>query len=275
MRAVAFLVAIGFATSLLSGCAGQGAAQLPVDPSDPCGQDRAALAQSRTYFTDQIVTGAVTGGAIGAIGGALIGAATGGGRGAAIGALAGGATGALVGGSAAYYNTMQERYQDTATLARGINADLQRESAEMDHVNASFARLRECRFSVAQRIKYEVRTGRMSRDAAVSALAFQRGMFAQEIQVARSYGVNMAKRDEQFATAANQLQQQGGYTPPSTGGRSTRYHHPAPTLTQQVVTNATESIPEKRTAFVDSVDQAEQRSKVAFNLDAAGTGGAS
>ncbi|HKM63831.1 MAG TPA: hypothetical protein VJY39_15205, partial [Acidisphaera sp.] len=40
------------------------------------------------------------------------------------------------------------------------------------------------------------------------------------------------------------------------------------TPTQQAVASATQTIPEKRSSFAQSVDQAAQKSQVAFNLDA-------
>jgi hypothetical protein len=285
-RAAAALLALGFSAGDLGGCASHsGNIALAIDPSDPCGQLRNDLSQSRTYFTDQIVTGAVTGGALGAIGGALIGGATGGGRGALAGALVGGAAGAIAGGASAYYSTMADRYHDQATLARSINSDLDRESAQMDHVNATFARLRECRFGVAQQVKYQVRTGQVPRSAAISTLDFQRTMFTQEIEVARAYGVNMQKRDDEFRVAAEKLNGPSGSSYGSSGGTYTtgayttaggpgngprRRPSPASSPTQQVVTNATETIPEKRRSFVASVDDASKRSQVAFNIDAAG-----
>jgi hypothetical protein len=264
-RAAAALMVFSLAASPLAGCApGQGNIALGVDASDPCGQQRADFSQSKTYFTDQIVAGATTGGVLGAVGGALIGGASGGSRGALIGALAGGAAGAVAGGASAYYSTMADRYADQATLARSINNDLDREAAQMDHVNAAFARLRECRFTVAQQTKAAVRMGQMPRAAAVATLDYQRQLFAQEIEVARAYGVNMQKRDDEFRVAAEQVQKSDpAYAPP-------RPRAPALTPAQQVVASATETIPEKRRSFSASVDDAARRSQTAFNIDAAG-----
>ena len=279
-RAAAVLIALGFAAGELTGCTnvGGGNVELAADPSDPCNQYRVQFAQSKTFFTDQIVSGALTGGAIGAAGGALIGGASGGGRGALIGALAGGAAGVLVGGSSAYYRNMQQHARDQAELARGINSDLNREITELDHVNATFARLRECRFRTAQQIKYEVRTGQMPRPAAIEALDAQRRLFDQEIAVARQYGATMQKRDEQFQVAADNLAKRDpNYVPPAsyeTGAvtRTSRTTHRVTsstmTPTQQAVANATQTIPEKRSSFTASVDDAAQKSQVAFNVDA-------
>jgi hypothetical protein len=281
-RAAAAFIALGFATGQLAGCTnvGGGNVELAVDPGDPCGQYRAQFAQSKTFFTDQIVSGAVTGGAVGALGGALIGGLTGGGRGALIGALAGGAAGAIAGGTSAYYQNMQQHAHDQSELARGINSDLDREITELDHVNATFASLRECRFNVAQQVKYQVRTGQISRPAAVTTLDFERRMFDQEIAVARQYGATMQKRDDQFQVAADNLAKNDpNYVPPPNTAvvTTTRTTHvttthrtaQAPlTPSQQAVASATQTIPEKRSSFTQSVDDAATKSQVAFNLDA-------
>ena len=286
-RAAAALIALGFATGQLAGCAnvGGGNVELTVSPDDPCGQYRAEFAQSKTYFTDKIVSAALTGGLVGAVGGAAVGAAAGGGRGAAIGAIVGLAAGALAGGTSAYYKNMAEHARDQAELARGINYDLNREVYQLDHVNATFAQLRECRFHVAQQIKYEVRTGQMSRPAAVDALARQRALFDQEVAVARQYGASMQKRDEQFQVAADNLAKNdpnyrpppphyaGGYaaggttttTTTRTRGRTTT--SPSLSPSQQAVASATETIPEKRSSFASAVDDASTKSQVAFNID--------
>jgi outer membrane lipoprotein SlyB len=289
-RAAAALMAVTLAAGQLAGCANQGGnVQLVVDPADPCGQQRAALGEARTHFQDEIVAGAVQGGVMGAVGGALLGGLTGGGRGAIQGALLGGATGALVGGTSAYYKAKAEQYHDQITLARSMNADLQTESTEMDHVNASFARLRSCRFRVARDIKIQMRAGQVQRDAAIQTLEYQHRMFDQEIQVARSYGVNMEKRDNEYIAAANDLARNdpsyaassGGTAAASTATATTTTsstHHTtakpaASSGTQQVLTNATETIPEKRKAFVSSVDDAAKSSQVAFNVDSPAQGG--
>src|SRR5471032_1620462 len=112
-------------------------AQLASDPGDPCQAERAAFAGSKTYFQDQVASGALTGAAVGAGLGALTGlAATGNLRGALIGGLAGGAVGGIAGGTSAYYNTLAERARDQNELAYNMNQDLARESQEIDHTAA-------------------------------------------------------------------------------------------------------------------------------------------
>jgi outer membrane lipoprotein SlyB len=262
-------LALTLAGASLAGCAGPGGTamggggQLAAVPGDPCVNERQAFGRSQTYFQDRIVAGAVTGGAVGAGTGALIGGLAGGWRGAGIGALSGLAVGAVAGGTSAYYSTMAERYQDQETLAQAINSDLQRESQEMDHVIASFARLRECRFNVARSIRQQVRARAMPRPVARDQLIYQRDRFMEELALADTYRINMGKRDQEFQAAAAQLNQQP--TAPVEASSSARAAAPAPT--RQVQIAATETVPEKRSAFANTISSARGEGQAAFNVD--------
>ena len=278
-RRIAGLLALTLAGASLTGCAGgpgggiNSGSQLAAAPGDPCGNDRVAFGRSQTYFSDRIATGAITGGAIGAGTGALIGGLAGGWRGAGIGALAGLATGAVAGGVSSYYSTMAERYQDQETLAQAINSDLQRESQEMDHVIATFARLRECRLNVARSVRQQVRAQAMPRQVAREQLIYQRDQFQQELALADTYRINMGKRDQEFQSAAQSLDQRyqaapggGGYAQ-ATPGRATSSPRVAAPQARQVVVAATETVPEKRGAFANSITAARAESQAAFNVD--------
>jgi len=244
-----------------------GGGQLAAVPGDPCANERQAFGRSETYFQDRIVAGAVTGGAIGAGTGALVGGLAGGWRGAGIGALSGLAVGAVAGGVSSYYSTMAERYQDQATLAQAINTDLQRESQEMDHVIASFARLRECRLNVARTVRQQVRAGAMPRPAAREALIFERDRFMEELALADRYRIAMGKRDQEFQAAAAQLSQQpAAPVEASSSARTARAATPAAPARQAQLA-ATETVPEKRSAFVNSINAARGETQAAFNVD--------
>lgn len=265
---------LGLAGFSLNGCAGGAAIggltplgdlvmnelrDLKVDPADSCGTQRAAFAESKSFFTERIVEGAVVGGLIGAAGGAAIGALTGGaGTGALIGAGAGTVTGALYG----YYSTMSEQHKDRETLARAMNADLVKESQQIDRATATFARLRECRFAVAAKVKADARAGRLPREEAGKSLKYQSDRFGEEMRLARHYGVNMQKRGDEFRDAAESLQRSDPTLTATRRGRTPGH---------QVLAAATETVPEKRSSFVSTLNAAEQRSKVAFNLDATAT----
>jgi hypothetical protein len=250
----------------LAGCqtppTGPGAS-LGMDATDPCQADRAAFASSKTYFQDQIVTGAVTGAAAGALGGALIGGlATGSWRGAGFGALAGGATGAFVGGTSAYYNTLAERARDQNELAYDMNQDLARESQEIDHTAATFGRLRACRFAQARYVKDQARHHEIDRQTALARIAYHRDKFDEELRIAHEFGLTMAKRSQQFQQAANELRTR----PPTTSQGAPAAAAP-PARIAQVDKAAAVSVPEKRASYDSTVASAERNSKAAFDLD--------
>ena len=234
-----------------------------MDRSDPCGNERAAFAGSKTYFQDQIATGAATGAGVGAVGGALTGlAATGNLRGALLGGLAGGVLGGVVGGTSAYYNTLSERAQDQDQLANDMNQDLARESQEIDHTAATFSRLRQCRFAQAWIVKTQARAHAVDRPTAIAQIAYHRDKFNEELNIAHEFGLTMAKRSQEFQQAANELRTRPPVTPQ--GAPAARA---APARVAQVDKAASVSVPEKRESFDRSVASAQTSSKAAFDLD--------
>jgi hypothetical protein len=238
-------------------------AQLAMDQSDPCTNERAAFAGSKTYFQDKIATGALTGAAAGALGGALIGGlATGNWRGAGIGALAGGATGAVVGGTSAYYNTLAERARDQNELAYAMNADLTRESQEIDHTAATFGRLRACRFYQAQSIKVQARSHALDRPTGLARIAYHRDKFDEELRIAHEFGLTMARRSQEFQQAANDLR-----TRPPVATQGAVATRAAPARIAQVDRAASVSVPEKRASYDQTVAAAEKNKQAAFDLD--------
>jgi hypothetical protein len=271
-RSIATVTALALTATQLGGCAAGLVAggmtplgeallhsmrDLTVDPNDSCASERAVFAEARGFFTAHVLEGAILGGVAGAAGGAVIGAMTGG---VGTGALIGLGAGALVGGAVGYYATMSERNKDQETLARAINADLTKEGQQIDRTTATFARLRECRFGRAAAIRAQLRAGRLSRPDAEAQLKYQSDRFNEEVTLAREYGVNMQKRGDEFRDAAENMQRND----PSLSARVARARR---TSAQQVVANATETVPEKRSSFVAQVNSAEARGKVAFNLD--------
>jgi len=272
-HAIASVAMLGMASLSLGGCAAGAIGgltplgdmimkemrDLKVDPNDPCAPQRAEFAESKSFFTERIVEGAVMGGLIGAAGGAAIGAMTGG---AATGAMIGAGAGTLTGALYGYWSTMNQQHKDQETLARAINADLIREGQQIDRTTATFARLRECRFAKAASIKAELRAGKIDRAAAQVALKYEADRFGEEMRLARDYGINMQKRGDEFRDAAENLQRQDPALTAAPARRAT-----ARTPGQQVMAGATETVPEKRSSFIATVNQAEQRSKVAFALD--------
>lgn len=273
-RPLAGFVVIALLGGSLAGCAGgpgggiNSGSDLAAVPGDNCGQQRYDFGRSQTYFSDQIATGAITGAAVGAGTGALIGGLAGGWRGAGIGALAGLATGAVAGGVNSYYGTMAERYQDQATLAQAINSDLTREAQETERVTATFARLRECRLAQAQSIRQQVRARGLPRPMARQQLIFQRDRFAEELGLADRYRVAMQKRDQEFQSAAQSLNQSDpSANASSSAGRPRVASVGSAPSARQVSVAATETVPEKRNAFAATIASARTQTQVAFNVD--------
>lgn len=272
-RPLAGVLALALMGGALTGCAGgpgggiNSGSELSAVPGDPCGQQRYEFGRSQTYFSDKIATGAITGGAIGAGTGALIGGLAGGWRGAGIGAVAGLATGAIAGGVNSYYSTMAERYQDQATLAQAINSDLTREAQETERVTATFARLRECRLAQAQSIRQQVRARVMPRPAARDQLIFQRDRFLEELALADRYRVAMQKRDQEFQSAAQSLNQSDPSASAASSAAAARPRVANAAPSRQVVVAATETVPEKRNAFAASIASARTQTQAAFNVD--------
>jgi hypothetical protein len=230
---------------------GQQPLALAIDPADTCGPQRADFAKSKTYFSDQIIAGVATGAVIGAAGGLVVGLITH--TNIAASTAAGAGLGAAAGGAASYSQVMAERSKDQAELARNVNGDLVKEGDEIDHSIASFARLRECRFYEAARIKSEARAHRLERTAAIAQLGYQRDRFDEEIALAHQYGVAMAKRGTEFQDAATTIGQNSS---------------PENAATVRLVkAEAAVEIPEKRRSFDRTIVAAEKSSKPAFDID--------
>ena len=259
---VVVMLAVVAIVPLVSGCApgtgGMPAAPiLVVAPEDVCGKERGDFAKSKTYFTDQIVTGIGTG--------AVLGTVLGGAAGlvlhvnpvktAAIGA----GVGAAVGGISSYSQVMVEKHKDEAELARSVNDDLTKEGQEIDRTTATFARLRACRFQQATYIKTQVRRRAMDRTTAMQQLSFQKGWFDQELDLAKTYRISMEKRGEEFKDAANTIKDQAQAD--AAKAQAAAYE------AQAVQQAASVSIPNKRASFDNSIASAVAGSEIAFNLD--------
>ena len=253
----------------LAGCQGPTGpgASLAADASDPCQRQRSDFAGSKTYFQDKVVSSAATGAAVGAGLGALTGlAATGNLRGALIGGLAGAAVGGVAGAGSAYYSNLAEHSRDQNELAYSMNQDLARETQEIDHTTATFARLRECRFAQAQFVKNQAKAHVLDRPTALARIGYHRTKFDEEIRIAHEFGLTMANRNQQFQQAANELK-----TRPPVAAQGVVATRAAPTRVAAVDKAASVSVPEKRVSYDRTVASAERSSKAAFDLDSTAT----
>jgi outer membrane lipoprotein SlyB len=196
-------VAIATSAALLAGCVTTRESRIGADDgSDACRPQLVALDSTGDYFAEDIIRGA----AIGAVGGAALGvlvAAASGGRGgdlatgAAIGAVAGGAAGAASG----YFAARQQQASDQAALNRSIAGDLAAENAQLDRTQVAFNQLMDCRFGTAQRIRADLRSGRITRPQAEAAMADIRARTQRDIQTAQNINGRITQRGAEFDTA--------------------------------------------------------------------------
>jgi hypothetical protein len=109
-------------------------------------------------------------------------------------------------------------------------------------------------------------------------LTRQKSLFGQEVDLAQQYGVSMQKRDEEFRQAIASLQpQQQQQLVAAQNPESLIVPEPSsvrgvrPGISQhapRAMIAMTETIPEKRNGFVNSVNAAREEAVVAFNIDA-------
>lgn len=193
------LVIVGFC--LLSGCSTMNVSQ--DDKNDLCYTSRNELRQSEHYYAESIVQGAAVGGAAGAGLGALTAVISGGDIGTA--ALIGGLSGAVAGGVGGYYLAKQKDISDEQSLATSVRSDILAENGEIDRTAVAFARLRDCRFAAAERIKSEYKSARITRDTAVKQLGELKLQFDEDIKISQELGLKMGNRLTEFQDANNKI----------------------------------------------------------------------
>ena len=197
-RAVAVITSV----AMLAACTTRDARIGGDDGSDACRTQVVALDSTGNFFGESIIRGA----AIGAVGGAILGgliAAASGRRGsnvaagAAIGAVAGG----VAGGTTGYLQARQQQATDQASLDRTIANDLAAENAQIDRTQIAFNQLMDCRFGTAQRLREDLRAGRIARPQAENAMANLRAQTQRDVQLAQTINGRITERGAQFDTA--------------------------------------------------------------------------
>jgi len=173
------------------------------DKNDLCYTSRNELRQSEHYYAESIVQGAAVGGAAGAGLGALTAVISGGDIGTA--ALIGGLSGAVAGGVGGYYLAKQKDISDEQSLATSVRSDILAENGEIDRTAVAFARLRDCRFAAAERIKSEYKSARITRDTAVKQLGELKLQFDEDIKISQELGLKMGNRLTEFQDANNKI----------------------------------------------------------------------
>lgn len=196
-------IAVVTAAAMLAGCVSTQASRIGVDDgSDVCRTYVVQLDSTGDFYAEDILRGAAVGAGTGALAGGLIAAATG--RrgtdvlaGAAIGALAGG----LIGGTAGYLQARQRQAQDQAQLMMAVGGDLQTENAQLDRTQIAFNQLVDCRVNAANRIRADVRAGRMTHNQGLALMGYQRQLMQRDVALARQINSKIGTRGAEFDTA--------------------------------------------------------------------------
>lgn len=192
---------------MLAGCVTTQAGRIGADDGrDACRAQVVALDSTGNFFGESIIRGAAIGAVSGALLGGLIAAASGqrGGNiaaGAAIGAVGG----AAVGGTAGYFSARQQQAQDQAALNMAIANDLAAENAQLDRTQIAFNQLMDCRFGNAQRIRADLRAGRLTQAQAEAMMGDVRSRTQRDIQLAQTINGEIGRRGAEFDTAFDQV----------------------------------------------------------------------
>lgn len=191
------------AAVMLAGCVSTQAGRIGVDDGrDACRAYVVQLDSTGDFYGEDILRGAAIGAGTGAIAGGLLAAATG--RrgtdilaGAAIGALAGG----VVGGVGGYIAARQRQAQDQGGLVQAVGGDLRNENRQLDATQLAFNQLVDCRVNAANRIRADVRSGRMSRDQGMALMTYQRDLMRRDVALAQQINQKIGTRGGEFDTA--------------------------------------------------------------------------
>lgn len=186
------------ATLILPGCSTQGQRIGSDDGSDVCRRELVALDSTGDYFAEDIVKGALIGGVAGGAIGVLAGKSS---KDALIGALAG----ATAGAAAGYLKARQDQAQDQASLYLSVSNDIRRENASIDKTQLAFNQLLDCRQRSADRIKADLRSGRITRPMAEVQIEDVRRRRVNDLSVAHTINQRIQDRASNFEIAANQV----------------------------------------------------------------------
>lgn len=255
LAAITGLLLLGACSSLPnpSGMMGSGllgSATLAPQAGDPCASERAAFANSQSYFSADIVSGTMMGGVESMFTGAVSRMASGSTGNVTLGL----AQDAFSGARAGYLSAIASHSGNEQEMLKQMSSDLGRENEQVDKLHGSFERLQSCRFQQARLIKTRARSGQLTTAQAREELGTERRLFEEELAMARKSGNNMESRDEQFQYASEEVNRSGA-TPAASA------------QTKHAVTVASATLPRKRDAYVTAVSDAEVRSKDALGDD--------
>jgi hypothetical protein len=228
-----FRLVVALALCLTQGCTAQTDRIGRDDGTDVCRPQRVALDETGNYFAQDVIAGAVVGAAAGGLVGLLAGRDT---RSALLGAVAGGAVGA----AGAYWRARQQQYSDQATLYRTMSSDIRRDNQYIDRTQYAFNGLVACRQMEADRVRADVRSGRMTRPQGQAVMAVIRQRSIEDLRIASTISGRIQGRSADFEFANAQVNPSyrptsAAATPSQRPARSTaQYNAPGGTSAPEV-----------------------------------------
>lgn len=176
-----------------------------VSADDGCSQFRVTIAEARETDIQRQAQGA----GVGALFGAVIGAAVADSRGQnrTRGAIIGAGLGGLAGLSATYYQQLQERATDQATLLATVNSDAGRELGLITRTGQATQALRACRQQELRALAASVRSGATSAQEGRRQLARIKSRLQADNQVVSAAFNGIGQRVDAYVDATSQAGQ--------------------------------------------------------------------
>ena len=100
---------------------------------------------------------------------------------------------------------LDTHYNDFAALNMAIANDLAAENAQLDRTQIAFNQLMDCRFGNAQRIRADLRAGRLTQAQAEAMMGDVRSRTQRDIQLAQTINGEIGRRGAEFDTAFDQV----------------------------------------------------------------------
>ncbi|WP_189047255.1 hypothetical protein [Aliidongia dinghuensis] len=109
------------------------------------------------------------------------------------------------GGADAYYAALRRASTDPGQEARSLSTDIDEDTKTVEHVTASFATLKACRFDRAEEIRSGVAGGSVAAADMAPLLAGEQASFSSEIALAQDAAQHLAQHDDMLRQVAGRL----------------------------------------------------------------------
>lgn len=171
------------------------------DGTDACYVHRVALDNTRSFFEEDVLKGALAGLAVGVVAGALAGGT----RGAAIGAVSGLIVGAAAGG---FFNELVRQQGVDGALTTTLTT-VERENQNLLKTQTAMDNLRNCRRQEIRAVQADFRAKRITREVGEQRMALIRTRMQQDYEIALAINGRVQERGGEFDTALKEVKATG------------------------------------------------------------------